>query len=161
MNLLFREFSQKVSLVLGTSTAFILAALLIVVWAATGPIFDYSSAWQLVVNTATTIITFLMVFIIQNTQNRDSKAIQLKLDELIRSVKDARNEFIDAEDLDDEELERLRDDLKCLKEKYGEEVPDSANKVAGMIERRKARKGQPTKQAENGRGKAGGKSDKT
>src|SRR5229473_8080651 len=99
MNKLFRKFAQATSTMVGSSWAFILAVLIIVVWAATGPIFHYSDTWQLVINTGTTIITFLVVFLIQNTQNRDGKALQLKLDELIRASKAARDNFLDIEDL--------------------------------------------------------------
>src|SRR5436190_22194693 len=106
MNELFRKFAQKTSQIVGTSWIFILAVLIIAVWAITGPMFGYSDTWQLVINTSTTIITFLMVFLIQNTQNRDAKAIHLKLDELIRGVKGARTGMINLEELSDKELER-------------------------------------------------------
>ena len=88
----------------------------IVVWAALGPIFGFSDTWQLVINTGTTIITFLMVFLIQNTQNRDSSAVQLKLDELICALKEADNKFLDAEDLDEKELEGRREEMAQLAE---------------------------------------------
>jgi low affinity Fe/Cu permease len=116
MNELFRKFAQKTSQVVGSSWAFILAVLLIVVWAATGPIFKYSDTWQLVINTSTTIITFLMVFLIQNTQNRDAKAIHLKLDELLKGVKGARTQLVDLEELSDQELEELQKEFKRLKQ---------------------------------------------
>ena len=92
----------------GKPATFLIAVLVIIVWAVTGPIFGYSDTWQLVINTGTTIVTFLMVFIIQNTQNRDTQALQLKLDELIRVTKGAHNLMLDLEQLDDEHLERLR-----------------------------------------------------
>src|SRR5213079_3039164 len=92
---------------LGSAWAFAGAVLVIGVWLITGPTFHFSDTWQLIINTATTIITFLMVFLIQNTQNRDAKAVHLKLDELIRAIKNARNELVDLEDLSDEELQRL------------------------------------------------------
>ncbi|GAB4212055.1 MAG: hypothetical protein OHK0022_47390 [Roseiflexaceae bacterium] len=91
MNELFRKFANKTSDIVGSPWAFIAAVALIIGWAASGPLFGFSDTWQLVINTGTTIITFLMVFLIQNTQNRDARAIHLKLDELIRSVKGARN----------------------------------------------------------------------
>ena len=91
---------------LGTTWAFLVALTIVLGWAASGPMFQFSSNWQLVINTGTTIVTFLMVFIIQNTQNRDAKALHLKLDELIESVADARNELVDIEDAPDEELEK-------------------------------------------------------
>jgi len=113
----FRKFANKASAVVGSAWAFIGAVLLIVIWGATGPLFHYSDTWQLVINTGTTIITFLMVFLIQNTQNRDAKAIHLKLDELIRGVKGARTGLVNLEDLSDEELERLQQEFKRLCEK--------------------------------------------
>src|ERR1700704_2885956 len=111
MKELFRKFAQTTSQAVGSSWSFILAALIIVIWAVTGPLFHYSDTWQLVINTGTTIITFLMVFLIQNTQNRDAKAIHLKLDELLRGVKGARTNLVDLEDLPDEELERLKQEF--------------------------------------------------
>ena len=99
----FRVFAHRSSVILGSAWAFAGAVLVIVVWLLTGPTFHFSDTWQLIINTATTIITFLMVFLIQNTQNRDAKAVHLKLNELIRAIKDARNELVDLEDLSDEE----------------------------------------------------------
>src|SRR5213593_2633889 len=104
---LFRHVARKISDLLGSAGAFWSAALVILVWAATGPLFGFSDTWQLVINTASTIITFLMVFIIQNTQNRDNKAIHLKLDELIKAIKGARNSMIDLERLSDDQLKAL------------------------------------------------------
>jgi low affinity Fe/Cu permease len=103
----FQVLATTVSAVVGSKWAFSAALLLIIAWAVTGPYFRYSDTWQLVVNTATTIITFLMVFLIQNTQNRDARAIHLKLDEIIRSIRHAHNEMIDIEKLSDEELGTL------------------------------------------------------
>ncbi|HEX5703054.1 MAG TPA: low affinity iron permease family protein [Pyrinomonadaceae bacterium] len=111
---LFRKFAHAVSLATGSPWAFIIAALIIVVWAATGPLFGYSDTWQLVINTGTTIITFLMVFLIQNTQNRDAKAIHLKLDELLKGVTGARTGMVDLEDMSDEELEKLQEEFRRL-----------------------------------------------
>jgi low affinity Fe/Cu permease len=105
---LFRTCSQCISNAAGSVWAFSIAVFVIVGWAATGPLFHFSDTWQLVVNTATTIVTFLMVFLIQNTQNRDTKAIHLKLDELLRGVKGARNSMVNLEELSDEELDRLK-----------------------------------------------------
>jgi low affinity Fe/Cu permease len=115
---IFRKFSAKVAAVVGTPVAFLGALLVILVWGATGSFFNFSDTWQLVVNTGTTIITFLMVFIIQNTQNRDGKAMQLKLDELIRSHKGARTSFIELEDLKDEELGALAEEFKKIHLRY-------------------------------------------
>ncbi len=114
MRELFRKFAQMTSAAVGSSWAFILAVLVIVVWAATGPMFHYSDTWQLVINTGTTIITFLMVFLIQNTQNRDAKAIHLKLDELIKGVKGARTRLVNLEQLSDADLERLQKEFERL-----------------------------------------------
>jgi low affinity Fe/Cu permease len=117
MNELFRKFAQKTSQLVGSSWSFMLAVLIIVVWGVTGPMFHYSDTWQLVINTGTTIITFLMVFLIQNTQNRDAKAIHLKLDELIKGVKGARTGLVNLEELSDEELERLQKEFAKLQGK--------------------------------------------
>lgn len=106
MQYFFRKFSEKTSHAVGTYWAFIIAFSVILSWLVTGPIFNFSDTWQLVINTATTIVTFLMVFLIQNTQNRDSKAIHLKLDELIYASKKANNHFMTAEDMSDEEIEK-------------------------------------------------------
>jgi len=114
----FHHISQVVSQKLGSPTAFALAVLLIVAWIITGPFFDYSDTWQLVINTTTTIVTFLMVFAIQNTQNRDAKAMQLKLNELIKSSRSARTEFVDIEDLSDNELDILQGQFKIIHEKF-------------------------------------------
>src|SRR5438067_2178169 len=115
MNEFFRKFASVTSDVVGSSWAFILAVLIIVVWAVTGPAFGYSDTWQLVINTGTTIITFLMVFLIQNTQNRDAKAIHLKLDELLRAVEGARTSMVDLEDCTDEELAQLQKQFERLR----------------------------------------------
>ena len=112
-NYSFTHLAKRVSRVTGHPTAFGIAVALILVWAATGPLFHFSDTWQLVINTATTIVTFLMVFLIQNTQNRDTAALQLKLDELIRALEGAHNSLLDLEELTDEELDQFR-------EKYGE-----------------------------------------
>jgi low affinity Fe/Cu permease len=103
----FRFFAKRSSMMLGSAWAFATAILIILIWGLTGPLFHYSDTWQLIINTGTTIVTFLMVFLIQNTQNRDAKAVHLKLDELIRALKNARNELIDLEKLTDEDLTSL------------------------------------------------------
>ncbi len=117
MNEFFRRFAHRTSEVVGSPWSFIIAVSIIIVWAVTGPLFHFSDTWQLVINTSTTIVTFLMVFLIQNTQNRDAKAIHLKLDELIRSVEQARNNLVDLEDLPDEELARLGKEFQEFREK--------------------------------------------
>ena len=116
---LFRKFSHKTSAVVGSPWAFAIALLAIIIWATLGPIHRYSDTWQLVINTATTIVTFLMVFLIQNTQNRDARAIHLKLDELIRGLKGARNRLVDLENCTDEELEEMEREFRRVREKAG------------------------------------------
>ena len=110
----FTRFAKWTSRAAGHPATFVVAVLIIVVWAATGPIFAFSDTWQLVINTVTTIITFLMVFLIQNTQNRDSVAVQLKLDELIRAINGAHNGLLDLEELSDEDLARIRARFEAL-----------------------------------------------
>jgi low affinity Fe/Cu permease len=111
----FHRFALGVSRTVGTPWAFGAAILCILGWALVGPVFGYSDAWQLTINTGTTIVTFLMVFLIQYTQNRDARVTQLKLDELIRAVHDARNELVDMEDLSDDELRRLQTEFERLR----------------------------------------------
>jgi low affinity Fe/Cu permease len=111
----FRCFAQRASVLLGSAWAFCGAVLVIVVWLVTGPTFHFSDTWQLIINTATTVVTFLMVFLIQNTQNRDAKAMHLKLDELIRAVKGARNQLVDLEELSDNDLKRLEEQFRRLR----------------------------------------------
>lgn len=111
----FSRFATVASAWVGSRWAFLLAGVVIVVWAASGPFFHYSDTWQLVINTGTTVVTFLMVFLIQNTQNRDARAINLKLDELIRAIDNARNQMIDIENLSDLDLQALHDEYGKLK----------------------------------------------
>lgn len=118
MKEVFRKIAARVSVLAGTAWVFFAAFLIVVVWALVGPIFDFSNTWQLVINTTTTIATFLMVFLIQNTQNRDAKAMQLKLDELIR-VSGARDSFMDIEDLSDDELSHISLQLKKMHDETG------------------------------------------
>ena len=112
----FSRFAHTISIWTGYPLAFLLAVLLVVVWVLTGPIFHYSDTWQLVINTGTTIVTFLMVFLIQNTQNRDTLAIQLKLSELVLAMKGAENKFAAIEDLSDAELEELHNECRARAE---------------------------------------------
>ena len=113
MGTLFRKFAQATSSAVGSPGAFVLAVAVVVIWAVSGPLFGFSDTWQLVINTGTTIVTFLMVFLIQNTQNRDAKAIHLKLDELVRAVEGARQEiFVDLEDKDDTELAQVKREIE-------------------------------------------------
>jgi low affinity Fe/Cu permease len=111
----FRYFAQRTSSLLGSAWAFCGALLVIVLWLVTGPAFHYSDTWQLIINTATTVVTFLMVFLIQNTQNRDAKAQHLKLDELIRAVEGARNHLVDLEELSDTDLKKLEEQFRRLR----------------------------------------------
>jgi low affinity Fe/Cu permease len=113
----FAELARWASAALGSSAAFVVACVIVVVWAGTGPLFGYSDAWQLVINTGTTIVTFLMVFLIQSTQNRDARALQLKLDELLRSLKAARNRLIDLENCTDEEIAQIERQFHALKDR--------------------------------------------
>jgi low affinity Fe/Cu permease len=116
VNELFHKFAVKVSKLAGSPWMFAGALALIALWTLTGPVFHFSDTWQLVINTGTTIITFLMVFLIQNTQSRESAAIQLKLDELLRAVTKARTSLVDLEDLSEEELEQLHEEFRRLRE---------------------------------------------
>jgi low affinity Fe/Cu permease len=118
----FTNFAKAISRATGRPSAFMAAGTVIVVWIVTGPIFHYSDTWQLVINTGTTIITFLMVFLIQNTQNRDSEALQVKLDELIRSIDGAHNALLDLEELEDDELDRIRANYSNLAKKARAEL---------------------------------------
>ena len=133
----FRVFARTSSSVLGSAWAFIAAILIILIWALTGPMFHFSDTWQLIINTGTTIVTVLMVFLIQNTQNRDAKAVHLKLDELIRAVHGARNNLVDLEKLSDEELNKLEDEFTRVHKKAEDrkkslgEMPVRANHSPG------------------------------
>lgn len=131
MNEFFRRFAHKAAELVGSPWAFLIAVAVIVSWAATGPLFRFSDTWQLVINTGTTIVTFLMVFLIQNTQNRDAKAIHLKLDELIRAAEGARTGLVDLEDLTDEEMEKLQQQFARLRRLY-----EAAEGTDGNGERR-------------------------
>lgn len=137
MRNIFRKIATKISVAAGSAYTFLFAVMIVITWAAVGPIFNFSNTWQLAINTTTTIVTFLMVFLIQNTQNRDSKAMQLKLDELIISTK-ARDAFVDLEDLTDEELAVIDQEFRRLHDK---QTPHPAihklhNKIAKEHKRR-------------------------
>jgi low affinity Fe/Cu permease len=112
----FTRFAKATSRLVGRPSAFALAVLVILMWLLTGPLFGYSDSWQLVINTGTTIVTFLMVFLIQNTQNRDAEAVQVKLDELLRATAGAHNALLDLEELEERELDRVRDSYARLAE---------------------------------------------
>ncbi len=119
---IFTRFAKWTSHASGRPLAFVLAVAVLLAWAITGPLFDYSDTWQLLINTGTTIVTFLMVFLIQNTQNRDSTAMQLKLDELIRATPDAETALLDIEELEDAELELMRAHYEKIAEKARAEL---------------------------------------
>ena len=123
MSEIFHRFAVKISKLAGSPWMFAGALLLIASWVLTGPIFHFSDTWQLVINTGTTIITFLMVFLIQNTQSRESEAIQLKLDELLRAVTKARTSLVDLEELSEEELEHLHEEFRHLREQESHKDP--------------------------------------
>ena len=134
----FTRFAKWASRAVGRPAAFTIAVAALVLWGASGPLFGFSDTWQLIINTGTTIVTFLMVFLIQNTQNRDAEAMHVKLDELIRSNKTAHNALLDLEDLEEEELDRIRADYERL-----------AQQARGELKRRKparARQEKPQKQ---------------
>jgi low affinity Fe/Cu permease len=133
MNEAFRKFANKTSEAMGTPWAFMAAVLLILGWAISGPVFGFSEVWQLVINTGTTIITFLMVFLIQNTQNRDAKAIHLKLDELLRGVEGARTSMVDLEDLSDEDLKKLQNEFQRLREHSPNLVDDDLERIESEL----------------------------
>jgi low affinity Fe/Cu permease len=118
----FTQFAQATAHLTGHPATFLLAVAVVVAWVVTGPIFNYSDTWQLVINTGTTIVTFLMVFLIQNTQNRDTMAVQLKLSELVLAMKGAENKFASIEDLSDEELEELHNESRARAEMTGEQL---------------------------------------
>jgi low affinity Fe/Cu permease len=127
---LFTRFAKFTSNITGKPVIFISAVLIIIIWALSGPIFGFSDTWQLVINTGTTIITFLMVFLIQNTQNRDTTAIQLKLDEIICALREAHNEIIDVEDLSDQELEEKHQEMVQI----AEHAKNKAEEIASASE---------------------------
>ena len=151
MNTFFRRFANATANAVGSPWTFFLGVLVIVVWAATGPIFGYSDTWQLIINTGTTIVTFLMVFLIQNTQNRDAKAIHLKLDELLRGVKGARTAMVALENASDEELAAFQKEFDRIHERLAQRaasappsesivdaaVAESAEAAAHAVEERR------------------------
>jgi low affinity Fe/Cu permease len=130
----FRAFARRISDFVGSSWAFAGAVLTIILWAAAGPLYQYSDTWQLVINTGTTVVTFLMVFLMQNTQNRDAKAIHLKLDELLRGVKGARTGLVRLEDLSEVELAELEKEFEALRRPASPDIkpaPDGATGAHG------------------------------
>jgi low affinity Fe/Cu permease len=128
LSTLFNHVAKWTARMSGHPLTFAGAVLLIVLWAVLGPVFDFTDTWQLVINTGTTIVTFLMVFLIQNTQNRDTAAMQIKLDEIIRAAKGAHNALLDLEELDEDELESIRADYEALAEKARKEIKKKKQK---------------------------------
>ena len=131
MREMFRQFARRSADAMGSPLMFCVAIASILIWGATGPIYGYSDTWQLVINTATTIVTFLMVFVIQNTQNRDSKSIHLKLDELLRGVKGARTGLMQLEHLTDDQLDELRQQFERLQKRESRRLPQQAENLEG------------------------------
>jgi low affinity Fe/Cu permease len=135
----FRHFARATADAVGSPLAFLIAVAVTLLWAALGPVYHYSDTWQLIINTGTTIVTFLMVFLIQNTQNRDSKAVHLKLDELIRAVAGARNTMVDLERMSDEELKQLQAQFKRISrnaDQTGERVEAVKEEIEEEIQSR-------------------------
>jgi low affinity Fe/Cu permease len=131
LNDIFRKLSTTAANALGSPWMFVINVLLLLVWLACGPLAGFSDTWQLVVNTATTVFTYLAVFLIQNTQNRDAKAVHLKLDELISSVQGARNRLVDLEDLSDDELEELQRQFKEIQKRAKEKGGADSEAIEG------------------------------
>ena len=152
----FRHFARHASCVLGSPWAFCIALLTVVIWAVLGPVFEYSETWQLVINTGTTIVTFLMVFLIQNTQNRDVTAIHLKLDELLRAVGAARTGLVDLEDLSDQELKTLQKEFEEMRRSNSSDLRKKAEVATEQLEQ--VAEERERKQAESKPAKSQGKS---
>ena len=133
----FRAFAERTAHAVGSHWAFLLALITIIVWGITGPYFGYSDTWQLLINTGTTIVTFLMVFLIQNTQNRETRVVTLKLDELIRATQDARTGFVNLDHMSDEELEAVQQEFNRLREKYAPLIDDDLAHVERVLAMRR------------------------
>ena len=133
----FRAFAERTAHAVGSHWAFLLALITIIVWGITGPYFGYSDTWQLLINTGTTIVTFLMVFLIQNTQNRETRVVTLKLDELIRATQDARTGFVNLDHMSDEELEAVQQEFNRLREKYAPLIDDDLAHVQRVLAMRR------------------------
>ena len=149
MHELFRKFSVKTAIAMGAPWAFVASVISVLIWAASGPLFAFSDTWQLVINTGTTVLTFLAVFVIQNTQNRDAKAIHLKLDELLRAMEGARTGMVTLEEMPDEQIERLDQEFHRIHDRDGgpgpveveEEVSVEKRRGPKMTARRRTRQG--------------------
>jgi low affinity Fe/Cu permease len=145
MNGLFRRFAEKTALLAGSPWAFASAASIVLIWAVSGPLFGYSDTWQLVINTGTTIVTFLIVFLIQNTQNRETRLMRLKLDELLRGVEGARTQFVSLDNLTDEELDEIESEFEGLRKSV---APLIADDLAAIRAERQSRLARSEKAAE-------------
>ena len=139
MRKIFRRIAENTAHAVGTSWAFLLALLTIVVWALTGPYFSYSDTWQLFINTGTTVVTFLMVFLIQNTQNRETRIVALKLDELLRGVEGARTGLVELDHMSDEDLERVQQEFARMRDKYAPLIDDDLAHVERELRARQQR----------------------
>lgn len=139
MNDLFRRLAERTALAIGSPWAFLIAVMTVVVWGLTGPYFNYSDTWQLFINTGTTILTFLVVFLIQNTQNREARIINLKLDELLRGVEGARTGLVKLDHMSDEELAIVQQEFMRLRDKYAPLVDDDLAHVERELEARRDR----------------------
>lgn len=128
----FSDLARNAAWVLGTPLAFVAACAIVVLWALSGPLFGFSDTWQLVINTGTTIVTFLMVFLVQNTQNRDARALHLKLDELLRSAKAARNQLINLENCTDDELDRIERQFQALRKREERNTTNGSRKKVSI-----------------------------
>lgn len=137
---IFRRFSETAAHAVGSYWAFLGALATVALWGMSGPYFGYSDTWQLFINTGTTIVTFLMVFLIQNTQNRESRIMTLKLDELLRSVEGARTGMVELDNMSDEDLEQVCKEFERLRERYAPLVDDDLAHVASELSRRKSRR---------------------
>ena len=139
MRKIFRRIAENTAHAVGTSWAFLLALLTIVVWALTGPYFNYSDTWQLFINTGTTVVTFLMVFLIQNTQNRETRIVALKLDELLRGVEGARTGLVELDHMSDEDLELVQQEFARMRDKYAPLIDDDLAHVERELRARQQR----------------------
>ncbi|HML43804.1 low affinity iron permease family protein [Hyphomicrobium zavarzinii] len=140
MNEMFRRFSEHASHLVGSYWAFLAACLVVVLWGVSGHYFGYSDTWQLFINTGTTIVTFLMVFLIQNTQNRDARVVSLKLDELLRSVDGARTGLVELDHMSDEDLTRVQQEFMRLRETYAPLIDDDLAHVERELRQRKTKR---------------------
>lgn len=139
MKEIFRQLAENAAHAVGSYWAFLIAFLTIVVWAITGPYFNYSDTWQLFINTGTTIVTFLIVFLIQNTQNRETRIVTLKLDELLRGVEGARTGMVELDHMSDEDLERVQHEFARMRDKYAPLIDDDLAHVKRELQARKRR----------------------